>query len=126
VSNHDGRHDFDKFYGAVQSVGRLTTPARGNFGGPQSAPAENVLSRQTTAEQAIRTFCSAVVNSPQSVCLVVHHGGSRTSIDRVGSHGASRWRRRYPGPFRLSRITAPAASLVCVGADEGIGGPGTD
>jgi hypothetical protein len=51
VSNHDGRHDFDKFYGAVQSVGRLTTPARGNFGGPQAAPAENVLSRQTTAEQ---------------------------------------------------------------------------
>jgi hypothetical protein len=51
VSNHDDRHDFDKLYGAVQSVGRLTTPARGNFAGPQSAPAENVPSRQTAAEQ---------------------------------------------------------------------------
>lgn len=85
-----------------------------------------VRPRPNNTDWAIRTFCSAVVNSPQSVCLVVHYGGSRTCIDRVGSHGASRWRRRYPGPFRLSRITAPAASLVCVGADEGIGGPGTD
>jgi hypothetical protein len=50
--------------------------------------------------------------------------GSRTCVDRVGSHGASRWRPRYPGPFRPSRTTARAAFMVRAGACEGVGGLG--
>jgi len=81
---------FDKLYGVVQSVGRLTTPARRNFGGPQSAPAENVLSRQTTAEQR-------GLGNPD-----VLFGHSQQSRERLPG-GSSRRQPNLHRPRRLSR-----------------------
>jgi hypothetical protein len=39
----------------------------------------------------------------------------RTATDRVGSHGASRRRPRYPGPFRLSRVRLRRRALPARG-----------
>jgi hypothetical protein len=50
--------------------------------------------------------------TPRRFHLAIPNTCSRTCVDRVGSLEASRGRPRYPGPFRLSRITAPAGSMV--------------
>ena len=48
----------------------------------------------------------------------------RTCAKRVGSHGASRWRPRYPGSVPALTNQRTSGFLVRVGASEGIGGPG--
>lgn len=50
--------------------------------------------------------------------------GSRTCVDRVGSHGASRWRPRYPRVVPALTNHRTSGFLVRVGAGEGVGGPG--